>query len=145
MLESRAEHHSRIFVERVLGAVAVVDVEIEDRDALEAVRLDGVHGADRHVVEDAEAHGAIGRGVMPGRAHGAEGAAHFRRHHHVGRGDHGTRRVQRRRKRLGVHRRVGIEVCVATLRRGLEDELHVVVPVHALELLARGLGRFARS
>ena len=57
MLEGRAQHHARILVERVLGAVAVMHVEVEDRDALEAVRLDRVHRADRHVVEDAEAHG----------------------------------------------------------------------------------------
>ena len=59
MLEGRAQHHARILVERVLGAVAVVHVEIEDRDALEAVRFERVHRADGDVVEDAEAHRAL--------------------------------------------------------------------------------------
>jgi hypothetical protein len=44
----------------------VVDVEIDDRDALEAVRLQRMRSADRDAVEDAEAHRAPALGVMAG-------------------------------------------------------------------------------
>jgi hypothetical protein len=143
MLEGRAEHHARVLVERILGAVAVVHVEIQHRDPLQAVGGDRVRGADRDVVEDAEAHGLAARGVVPGRAHRAERAPRRARHHHVRGGDDRTRRAQRRRKRARVHRGIGIQVRIAARRRRLEDAIDVVRLVDALELLARGLRRLA--
>ena len=42
----RSVHHARIVPEDVLGAVAVMDVEIDDRDALGAMRFLRVPGGD---------------------------------------------------------------------------------------------------
>ena len=50
----RHEHHAWISVEDVLRPVAVVNVEIDHRDAIEAVLLERVHRAD-------------GRGLLAGR------------------------------------------------------------------------------
>ena len=55
----------------VLGAVAVVDVEIDHRDAPQPGLL-GDPRADGDVGEEAEAHRVLGAGVMAGRPHGAE-------------------------------------------------------------------------
>ena len=45
--------------ENLLRAVAVVDIEIHHRDALQPMNGPRVKRADRHVVEQAKAHGVI--------------------------------------------------------------------------------------
>ena len=61
VLERAHHQHALVVLEDVLGAVAVVHVEVDDRDALEAVRFERVRRGDGDVVEEAEAHGAIAR------------------------------------------------------------------------------------
>ncbi len=51
-------------LEGVLGAVAVVSVEIDDGDAGEFMLSDEVFGGDGDVVEEAEAHGMVAFGVV---------------------------------------------------------------------------------
>ena len=51
----------------------MVNVEIDDGDAFGAVLLARVETGDRRVGEQAEAHGAVGLGVVSRRAHLAEG------------------------------------------------------------------------
>ena len=63
----------RVAPEDVLRAVAVVDVEVDDRDALDAVRGLGVARGDRGVVEEAEAHRRRRFGVVAGRTRRHEG------------------------------------------------------------------------
>ena len=61
-------------LEQMLGAVSVVDVEIEDRHPLGASAAQ-VLGGDGHVVEEAEAHGERLLGMVPRRADRGEGVA----------------------------------------------------------------------
>ncbi len=68
-----------------LGAVAVVDVPVDDRDALGAMGALGVAGGDDGVVEQAEAHGLVGLGVMARRPDGAEGIGRLAGEHRVDR------------------------------------------------------------
>ena len=75
MLEGRHHQHPRIVAKDVLGAVAVVHVEVDHRHPLQPVLLERVGRAHRDVVEEAESHGPAALGVMPGRAHAAEGVA----------------------------------------------------------------------
>jgi len=72
MLVDGDEEGAGLVEEDVLGTVAVVDVEVEDGDALDAPGAGGECG-DGGVVEIAEAHGAVAGGVVTGRAHEAEG------------------------------------------------------------------------
>ena len=60
--------HRRIALEGVLRAVAMMHVEIEDQEALDFVLI--LQRARRHrdVIEQAEARGPVGLGVMSGRA-----------------------------------------------------------------------------
>ena len=55
-------------VEDLLGAVAVVDVPVDDRDRLDVRRFQGRLGRDRDVVEEAEAVGLSGLGVVTARS-----------------------------------------------------------------------------
>ena len=64
--------HASVVPEDVLRAVAVVDVEIDDGDALGAMGGLGVAGGDRRVVEEAEAHRRRRLGVVAGRPRGDE-------------------------------------------------------------------------
>jgi hypothetical protein len=48
-----------------LGPVAVVDVPVDHRDPPHAQGGTGVRDRDRHVVEHAEPHAGVGRGVVP--------------------------------------------------------------------------------
>ena len=53
----------------------MVDVEVEDGDALQPMHRLCVRHAHHHVVVQAEAAGRVRLGVMPGGAHHGEGAA----------------------------------------------------------------------
>ena len=62
-------------VEDRLGAVAVVDVPVEDQDPLGAALGDRVGRSDGDVVEQAEAHRPVALGVVARRPQAAEGEA----------------------------------------------------------------------
>ena len=105
------------------GALAVVHVKVQDGhalDALVAVDVEGVGGADRHVVEEAKAVRAVGvllarhhphgPGVVPGRPDGAEGVAGLSLHHVVDGVRDGPGRHQRGKVGLPADRRVAVQV-----------------------------------
>lgn len=71
------ESDARIFPERGLGTVAVVDVPVDDEDAIEFEDIDGDASGDGDVVEEAEAHGAFHHGVVAWGTHEAEGGVVF--------------------------------------------------------------------
>ena len=130
VLEGAHHQHALVVGEDVLGAVAVVHVEVDDRDALEAVRLERVHRRDGDVVEDAEAHRPRARRVMPRRAHAAERALRLAAGDEIG-GEH--RRAggaQRRIPGVRVHRGVGVEVHDAARRPRRADRFDVLVRMH---------------
>ena len=83
-------------------------VEIDDRHPLKPVFLPRVNGADGDIVIEAEAHGAIGFGVMSGRPRGTEGVCVRLFHHRVNGGDHRARGSQRRI--FGARRHEGIRI-----------------------------------
>ena len=141
MLEGGADHHPAIVEKDVLCTVAVVDVEIDDGHALKAVLFDGVGGADGNVVEQAESHGTAIFGMMPRRAHVAEGIAHLAFDHQIG-GEH----VRARGPQGGIDAvriQAGVAVDVQQTRaRGRGDEfLDVTAIVHARQLFNGGLWR----
>ena len=69
----RAIEEIAVRPENVLGAVAVMDVEIDDRHPLGIMADAGMECGDGGIVEQAETHGAAGFGMVAGRADGAEG------------------------------------------------------------------------
>lgn len=62
--------------EGILGSVTVMDIPIDDEDAFETCE-EGFFGGDGHIVEEAEAHGAGGEGVVSGWSDGGEGESIF--------------------------------------------------------------------
>ena len=61
-----------ILVEAVLGAVAVMDIEIDDEDLFNAKAEPGPAGGNGDIVEYAETHGPVMQGVMSRRPHKSE-------------------------------------------------------------------------
>ena len=112
-------HHQDAVIPRhdVFSAIAVVNVKIDDGHALKAVPLQRVFGGDSHVVEKAESHCLVAAGVVPRRAHRAEGVFHFARHHRVGRRQRRASAAQRGRPRQRVHGGVGIQLRIARATR----------------------------
>lgn len=93
-----------------MGAVAVVHVPVEDEDALQPVRVDGVTRGDGHVGEQAEAHrGAGGLGVVAGRAVQRGGQRRVAAQQRVDDRDGAPGAVQRRRPGPGRDDRVGVQ------------------------------------
>ena len=70
----RGEEDRVVVAEDLLGAVAVVDVPIDDRHAPDPELGLRVPRSDRDVVEQAEAHRAAGQRVVAGRADEREAA-----------------------------------------------------------------------
>ncbi|MNU97061.1 hypothetical protein D3C71_871200 [compost metagenome] len=99
--------HPGVVLEDVLGAVAVVDIEIDHRDPFQTVAVAGVGGGDGDVVEQAEAHRGTAGGMVAGRAHRAEGQRILTQHHRIDGGDTCAggmhRGTGRARRGPGVH------------------------------------------
>ena len=116
MLEGAHHEHARIALEDVLGAVAVMHVEVDHRHARQSVRGERVRRADRDAVEEAEAHRAPALGVVSRRAHRAERGRALAAHHEVDPHHDRAGRVPRRGQRVRVERRVGVDVVQARFR-----------------------------
>ena len=123
--------HGRIVPENVLGAVAVMDVEIHDRDALGAMRFLRVPRGDGRVVEEAEAHRGRDLGVMAGRAGRDESVARPAAHHLVDREDGAARGAKRGIEGPWRHKGVGVERDPAGFWRRLPDRVDINLRMNA--------------
>lgn len=73
MLKRRTEEYPALVLKYLLCTVALVDIEIDDGDFLQAVfpqRMCRTYG---DIVEQAEPHRSIRLGVVAGRPHAAKG------------------------------------------------------------------------
>src|SRR6185312_15116680 len=105
-----------------LGAVAVMNVPVDDGDALGAVLLLRVTGGDDGVVEEAKAHRPVGLGVVARRADGAKGIGGEAAQNLVDRHADGAGCVRRRNEALRRYGGVGVEAGEALGRDRLLDE-----------------------
>ena len=77
----------------MLRAVAVMQIPVDDRDARHAARAQRAR-RHRHVVVEAEPHGAVALGVVPGRTHERHAVAHLAREHGLAERQHAAGRIQ---------------------------------------------------
>ena len=94
--------------EDVLRAVAVVDVEVDDRHPFGAMPPLRVPGRDRRVIEETKAHRGFPLGMVPRRTGRDESVDGPPVHHLVDRQHGAARRMGDRRQRTGVHRGVRV-------------------------------------
>ena len=130
--------HARVAVEGGLGAVAVVHVPVDDRDALHAVHGEAVVDGDRDVAEDAEAAAHRRLGVVAGRAHERVAVVELAGDHRVGADEHAAGRQQRDLVAAVADGRelAGVAAVAVTHRLHRVD---VVGGVEAQQLVARGV------
>jgi hypothetical protein len=128
--------HARLALEAVLGAVAVMHVEIEDRHALQAVHVERLPGADGDAVKQTKTHGPLRLGVMAGRTQRTERVGSLAADHRIHGGDGRAGGAQRRLARTRRHHGVGIEAHVSRGRLGAQHGVDVARRVHALQLRA---------
>ena len=116
-------------------------VEIHHGDALEPVPLLRMAGRDRHIVEQAEAHGSRGLGMVAGRAYAHEGIGGALGDHLVDRERGAARPAQRRLEAARRHGGVGIEPHQPLLGRGRLELGDVIERVAEPDGLEGGEGR----
>lgn len=139
-LVGRAEQDSCVILDQVLGAVAVVNVEIDDRHAGQAMVIQRVPRRDGDRPEQAEAHGDLALGMVTGRAHRGKGVADLPGQDHV---DPAQRRPDRpvcRGERAGREMRIGIQRAPATLGNGIADRIEVAAGMQAQYVVIGGHG-----
>ena len=110
-----------------------MDVEIDHGHAGGAVLGAGVQRRDGHGVEQAEAHGTVGLGMMARRAHGAEGVAGFAGGNLVDGVDGGTGGPESGIPTLGREDRVGVEPFMVAFGDRRLDHVDIAVRVNALD------------
>ena len=106
-----------VALEDVLGAVAVVDVEIHDRNPLQAPALPRVIGGDGGAVEQAEAHRPGALGMVARRPHRDEGGPRPALHDRVHAGDAAADLVPDGGRAAVAHERVAVDVLALALPR----------------------------
>ena len=132
-LVGRTVHHGSIVPEDVLNSIAVVNVEIDDDDALGAMGGLRMPGGDPRVIEEAEAHRRRGFRVVPGRTRGDEGVARLPGHHLVDCEHRPAGRSQGGLESAGRHRSVGVDRSQPELWLRRPDRLDIVSRVDALD------------
>ena len=110
MLEG-AHHESSLITRKYgLGAVAVMNIEIDQRDSLQSVMFQRMHRCNRHIIENAKTHGAIARGVVPRRSHAAKCRARLAPNYQVRGQYRGAGRAHRGIEAARTHRRIRIQM-----------------------------------
>ena len=133
MLVDAAEVGQRVLLEDVLRSVPVVGVPVQDEDPLHSVDSPRMDGPDGDVVDEAEPHGVIPSGVVPGGPHGAEDVLDAPVHdgvdarHHPPCGEEGD--VEAFGGDRAVH---GLE-SPGTPRRGVPEAVEVAASVDLLD------------
>src|SRR5215469_12625422 len=132
-----------IGLERRLSAIAVMDVEIDDGDPLEPMRLASPERADRDVIEKAKAHRAVGFGMVPRRTYRTESIVRLVRDHRIYCSDHCAGGAQGGQTRGWRQDSVGIDADMTRFGDRAHQALDVRARMNSQKILKRGLERLA--
>lgn len=69
--------HCRLIAKSRLGAVAVVDIKVDNGDALKLIMLARIRGGNRYIIKQAKTHCLLGFGMMSRWAYRAKGIVGF--------------------------------------------------------------------
>src|SRR5258706_982009 len=100
VLKRRNHQHTAIAPEDIFGSIAMMYVEIHDRDALEPMDFKSMGDTHGDIVEKAESHRMPAAGVMSRRPNVAKVIFGFAPDYHLGCPDNRAGRMQRSRQRL---------------------------------------------
>jgi len=94
VLVEREVKHPGVGFKKVLSAIAVVHVPVDDGDPLQAILFQEIKGAQGNIVEETEAQSLGAFGVVAGRSHRTEGVLDSAVHDVFDRGKHAAHRQQ---------------------------------------------------
>jgi hypothetical protein len=77
VLEAAAEQDPGIITEDILGAITMMHIKIDDRNATELISLQCMGGTYRNIIEYAKTHGLMTFCMMSRGAYVAEGSSHL--------------------------------------------------------------------
>ena len=115
----------------------MVNIEIDHRDAPQAMVPARVRSTYGDVVEQAESHGPVWLGVVAGRADGGEGILRGTAEDRVDRRRDRARGAHRRIAGCGAETGIGVEIGGSRLRHRLQNTIHVFRAVHQKQSVAR--------
>ena len=119
MLEKADHQHARIPEKSILGAIAMMDVEIDDGHTLQTMHMHRMLGGDGHVIEQAKTHRPVGRCMMTRRPHRAKCVVGFAGHHRIDRGNCSAGCTQRRLPAECIQQRVAVQRLILPRQRQL--------------------------
>ncbi len=96
-------------LDQCLSSVAMMHVPVNDQDSLQPVHFPGVVRGNRHVAEQAEAHGAIMNRVVARRANRAEAPPMNASNRQIDAGQHAAHTGGRRKPGAATGDGVGVE------------------------------------
>jgi len=131
-LVARGIEHRAVVLENVLGAIAVMDVEIDDGDAACAKLALCFTGDDRDRVDEAEAHRPAALGMVAGRADGAEGISRFAQGDSFQRGKAGAEGGRGSVEGAGRDKGVFVDPAYAFGGAGAGEDAQVAFVMHQL-------------
>ena len=137
MLKEAAHQHARIVGEHSLRTVSVMHVEVDDRQALDAMHGHGMCRTDRNIVEEAETHRLVRQRMMPRRPNTTEGRRGFPAHHRIDGANDCARCVHRGIERLGIHESIRIDRMVPFCGRHAGKKIEILLGVNPKQCLAR--------
>src|SRR5207237_10492847 len=104
--------------EKIFGAVAVMNVEIDHRRPRQSVSGERMRDTNRDIVEQTKSHRPFARCMMTRRSYRTESGAAFAAHDQVGAQHYRACRMSRRLQRIGIERGVRFEMMNARPRDG---------------------------
>ena len=130
MLVGGAKKQPLLVAKYLFRAIALVNIEIEDRDLLQTMCVERMGGSNRNVVVQAKTHRTVALGMVPRRPHGAECRLHLATGYKVNALDDGAGSTARSVKTTAADHRIGIETCIAALRYRCGDGIKMSARMH---------------
>src|SRR5699024_8776521 len=127
----------RLMAQNVFRTIAMVDIEVDDGNAVQSMPVQGMDGAGRHIAEQAKPHGLATLGMVPRRAHGTKGIARRAGHDHIDCADDRTNGEQGRIQAVWAQYGLGIQRSQTLLGYGSHDGIYIAVIVNAFQPINR--------
>ena len=131
------EQNARIVLDQILRAVAMMHVEIDNRDPFQPVMVQRMLRRHSDRSKKTKPHRRLAFGVVTGRAHGSKGIGNLAAQNQINPPHDSTRRPIGRSQSPNRHMRVGIKRAPALARGGVADGIDVALGVDAQQIIVR--------
>ena len=125
MLEAGADQDIFIVLKNLLRAIAVVNIEINNGDLIDAVPGQGVGSADGNIIKKAKAHGLIAFRMVAGRANVTKSIVGLPGNQQInGLYDSASRPISRLQA-VGIHGRISVQTPQTLWRQAAVKEIDI--------------------